>query len=159
MKDIDRRQLIIMSLVGLSSSTLLTACAGVGSGSLAQLAPKFSVAGVRLLGLGLAGLTVGVDLDALNQAPVALPLSAVNLDLDLAGVKIGRGSLNQAVTLSPNAPTRVPLTVSSDILSLGLNAQRLLSASSVPYGVSGKASVAGIPIPIPFARRGSLQLR
>ena len=151
MKELDRRELILFALAGIGSSLALSACSGA-AGGLGAIAPKFSVAGVRLLSLGFAGLTAGVDLDALNPNPIALPIDAIDLGLDLAGVRIGNGSLGQAVSLIPNQPTRVPLTVTSDLLSLGQNAQRFLSARSLPYGVQGTARVAGIPISIPFSK-------
>ncbi|MGB0844931.1 MAG: LEA type 2 family protein [Alphaproteobacteria bacterium] len=157
MKELDRRELVLFALAGIGSSLALTACGGV-AGGLGAIAPRFSVAGVRLLGLDFSGLTAGVDLDALNPNPINLPIDAIDLGLDLAGVRIGNGSLGQPVSLVPNQSTRVPLTVTSDLLSLGQNAQRFLSARNLPYEVKGAARVAGVPLAIPFAKTGILNI-
>jgi len=82
MKELDRRELVLLTLASLGSTLALSACSGAGG--LGAIAPKFSVAGVRLLGLGLQGITAGVDLDALNPNPIPLPIDAIDLGLDLA---------------------------------------------------------------------------
>jgi hypothetical protein len=144
----------IPALLSLAFLLLASGCASLGSlGSLAVLAPTFSMATgqasrLSLLGpsvsrpLGGASIRLYVQVD--NPNPLGITLSALAGTLSLEGSEAAQADFPLGVPLAANGSAVVPLDISIDFSSLPRLAEVVGNAvlrGSVAYSLDGTARV------------------
>jgi LEA14-like dessication related protein len=132
---------------------LLAGCAGVsGMAGLAQK-PEVSLAGIDLIEFGLQQQRFALRLTVRNPNAIELPISALNLAVELGGTPFASGASEQAVSVPPRGEAQLEVKVSSDLGRI-LNQLRVLKRNTrgrIDYTIRGTVAVGG-------AGRGSFPL-
>lgn len=137
-----RRQLLQWLAVG--STAALAGCSLLQTANLQ--APEVRVRNVQIGRLDLSGLELVVDLRLRNPNDIALPVTGVEYNLMLQGIKVADGRQAQSVTL--------PALGETD-LRLGLNVNLLTTATQlVPLLLNPRAA----PKTLSYAVDGSVKL-
>lgn len=115
--------------------------------------PRFALDGLRVRSVSLS--TVAVDVRVKVQNPNAFPLPNGQIDyaLALAGTSVAKaaGASVAAVPGGGSAVVEIPVRV--DVLSAGRAATDLARGAEVQVELTGKAELAGLPLPLDLRGR------
>jgi LEA14-like dessication related protein len=115
--------------------------------------PRFALDGLRVRSVSLS--TVAVDVRVKVQNPNAFPLPNGQIDyaLALAGTSVAKaaGASVAAVPGGGSAVVEIPVRV--DVLSAGRVATELARGAEVQVELTGKAELAGLPLPLELRGR------
>jgi LEA14-like dessication related protein len=130
-----------------------------GSFSVPQL-PDISVQSLRIDGLSLTGLELGLDLKLSNVNDFPLRFNGLDYELKLAQSTLLQGHTAQPVVVDANGSATMKLKLAVDYASLGNVAQQLRSGQSLPIEFHSQMK---IPVPngeaaLPFSWKGNAPL-
>lgn len=137
---------------------MLAGCAGFGR-PLAE--PELTLAGVRLLDVGVAYQRFGLVFDVRNPNSVALPVKRINYTVELSGAQFASGATSQSFSIPAHGATRFEIDVSTDLANSARHALAVLhSRNQLDYALAGSLEV-NLPFArdIPFAREGVVSLQ
>ncbi len=155
-----RRQLLQWLTVGTTAA--LTGCSLLQSTQLQ--APEVQVRNVQIGRLDLSGLELLVDLRLRNPNDLALPVTGVEYNLMLQGVKVADGRQAQSVTLPALGETDLRLGLNVNLLKTATQLVPLLlnpqaAPKALDYAVDGKVKLDWWYMPaISFSRAGAVPL-
>jgi LEA14-like dessication related protein len=123
-------------------------------------APRVSLASLGVQELGLVEQRFDVGLRLRNPNDFALPISGVEYQVQLEGESFASGITNDRIELPAMGEQVISLGVTTSLIN---NLQRLRRwqrspPDSLPYTVSGRVTLAGVPIRLPFDYSGKVPL-
>ena len=123
--------------------------------------PRVSLSSLTLKELGLVEQRFDVGLRLRNSNDFALPISGVEYEVQLEGESFAKGITNNAIELPAMGEEVVNLGVNTNLLSnlQRLNRWRQDPPDALPYTVTGRVKVKGVPIRLPFDYSGEVPLR
>lgn len=145
-----RRGLIILSIA------LLSACAGLGG--LSQK-PEVSVAGLKLVQVGVFEQRFILKLRVQNPNDVELRINGLSVEVELNGQPFITGLSDKGVTV-PRFGEAVLEVMATSTLGSALKQLRELQKGGrerIDYRIVGRLNLSGIGT-VPFERRGDLQM-
>jgi LEA14-like dessication related protein len=149
-----------LSLLSLSLSLFSLGCA-----SLNMQKPTAAVAGMNVIGVDANGFTMNFDVDVKNPNSVAIPLTAADYKLDLAGTNIAQGKAKPQGEIPAGGSKRLAIPVTLTYENV-LSAEQgiVKSGGNVPYALAGGLSLnTGVPllgdVRVPLNYTGTLPLR
>ncbi|MGH7616740.1 MAG: LEA type 2 family protein [Gemmatimonadaceae bacterium] len=145
----------------LAASAASAAIAGAGCAMLGRSAfknPVVTLKNVRLLGVGLTGGQLNVDLSVYNPNHYRLDATKLRYTVNMAGdsVRIADGVLENRFTVQDGETTTVTIPVSFTYAGLGTAGRSLLNTGGVNYHVMGDVTV-GSPVgnfTVPYSSTG-----
>jgi LEA14-like dessication related protein len=138
---------------------------GVGCANLNLQKPTAAITAMNLQGADANGFTMNFDVDIKNPNSIALPLSAADYKLGLAGVNVLQGNANPGGSVPGNGSKTVTLPVTVTYENLLAAEQGIVkSGGNVPYALDGGLSLdTGSPLAgklrVPLQYSGTLPLR
>jgi LEA14-like dessication related protein len=145
-----RRGLVILSIA------LLSACAGLGG--LSQK-PEVSVAGLKLVQVGVFEQRFILKLRVQNPNDVELRINGLSVEVELNGQPFITGLSDKGVTV-PRFGEAVLEVMATSTLGSALKQLRELQKGGrerIDYRIVGRLNLSGIGT-VPFERRGDLQM-
>jgi LEA14-like dessication related protein len=120
--------------------------------------PSLSLTGIRVLDVSLFEQRFVLNIRMQNPNPVELPVTGMNIQLDINEVEFGRGVSNQAVTVSAYGETVFEITLVSNVARLVDQIRTLESGKgeSLRYRLAGGISVANRLGKLPFDYHGEI---
>jgi LEA14-like dessication related protein len=120
--------------------------------------PSLSLTGIRVLDVSLFEQRFVLNIRMQNPNPVELPVTGMNIQLDINEVEFGRGVSNQAVTVSAYGETVFEITLVSNVARLVDQIRTLESGKgeSLRYRLAGGISVANRLSKLPFNYHGEI---
>jgi LEA14-like dessication related protein len=120
--------------------------------------PEVKLKDVRLLGLGVTGGQLNVDLAVYNPNHFRLDATKVHYTVNMAGdsVKIADGDLTNRFTVQEGETQTVSIPVTFTYAGLGAAGRSILNTGGVNYHVIGSVAV-GTPVGnfnVPFSTSG-----
>lgn len=145
-----------MKTLAIVFAIFLTACAGLSG--LAQK-PEVSVAGLKLVQLGLFEQRFALQLRVQNPNDVELPISGLSFAIELNGQPFLTGLSEKAVTVPRFGEAVLEVTASGSLGNALKQLRELQKAGRerVDYRIVGRASLTGVGS-VPFERRGDLPI-
>jgi LEA14-like dessication related protein len=143
------------SLLALLTALLLAGCVTPPP---ALEAPNVSLSDIRLLDVSLFEQRFALKLRVQNPNPVELPVTGMNIRLDINDVELGRGVSNQAATVPAYGETLFDINLVSNVARL-IDQIRALEGGkgeSLRYRLSGGVSVANRLGKLPFDYQGEI---
>ena len=139
-----------------ASAALASGCAMLGRQAFKD--PEVKLKDVRLLGLGVTGGQLNVDLEVYNPNHYRLDATKVHYTVNMAGdsVKIADGVLDNRFTVDEGKSSVVTIPVSFTYAGLGAAGRSMLNTGGVNYHVIGDVAV-GTPVgsfTVPFNTTG-----
>jgi LEA14-like dessication related protein len=115
--------------------------------------PRFAVDGLRVRSVSLSTVAVDVRLKVQNPNAFPLPTGAIDYALALAGKPVARaeGAAVGAVPGGGSGVVEIPVRI--DVLSAGRVATDLARGAEVQVELTGKAEIAGLPLPLDLRAR------
>ena len=115
--------------------------------------PRFALDGLRVRSVSLSTIAVDVRLRVQNPNAFPLPTGQIDYTLALAGTSVARaeGAPVGAVPGGGSAVVEIPVRI--DVLSAGRVASELARGGEVQVELTGKAQLAGLPLPIELRGR------
>jgi LEA14-like dessication related protein len=110
--------------------------------------PRFALEGLRVRSVSLSAVAVGVRLRVENPNAFPLPGSELEYALALAGTPIARAEGASVVAVPGGGSTVVEIPVRIDVASAGRVAADIARGGDVQVELTGKAQVAGLPLPL-----------
>ena len=119
--------------------------------------PEVTLKDALLTKLNQKGLEIGLNLDIYNPNEYALPLAAVDWDLDLfqSDFTAGQTAFSRNIPAQRRADVQVPIGIQFQTVAAG--AQKLLTTRRIPWGIEGGCAFrlpATDPIRVGFAHQG-----
>ncbi len=114
------------------------------------------MAAVRLRGVGVLDLALGVTLCVTNPNPSEISFRRVTATLDVAGAPLAEGVSDVPVRVPPHSSVLVPFTVVATGRDLGPQLLGVLRTGTLDYRVRGSVTLDGLGLTIPFGRGGRL---
>jgi len=110
--------------------------------------PRFALDGLHVRSVSLSAVAVGVRLRVENPNAFPLPGGQIDYALALAGTPVARaeGASVAAVPGAGSAVVEIPVKI--DVASAGRVAADLARGGDVQVELTGKAQVAGLPVPL-----------
>ncbi len=145
-----RRGLVILSIA------LMSACAGLGG--LSQK-PEVSVAGLKLVQVGVFEQRFALKLRVQNPNDVELRINGLSVEVELNGQPFITGLSDKGVTV-PRFGEAVLEVMAASTLGSALKQLRELQKGGrerIDYRIVGRLNLSGIGT-VPFERRGDLQM-
>ena len=145
-----RQGLVILSIA------LLSACAGLGG--LSQK-PEVSVAGLKLVQVGVFEQRFALKLRVQNPNDVELRINGLSVEVELNGQPFITGLSDKGVTV-PRFGEAVLEVMATSTLGSALKQLRELQKGGrerIDYRIVGRLNLSGIGT-VPFERRGDLQI-
>ena len=141
---------IYITLVGL---LLMAGCASLGE---KREPPRVSLANIKLVDLQLLEQRYLVTLRIQNPNPKELAIEGMSFELEINEQDFAYGVSADAVTVDPYAEALVDVAVVSSLFSIidQLKTQNSRQGKPLTYRLTGKASIAGSMLTIPFERAG-----
>mgnify|MGYP000653871636 CR=1 FL=1 len=123
-------------------------------------APRVSLASLGIQELGLVEQRFDVGLRLRNPNDFALPIAGVEYQVELEGESFASGMTNDRIELPAMGEQVISLGVTTSLISNLQRLRRWQSAppDSLPYTVSGRVKLAGVPIRLPFDYSGKVPL-
>lgn len=142
--------------VAASAALVAAACSMLGRSAFKE--PVVTLKDVRLLGLGVAGGQLNVDLAVYNPNHFRLDATKLRYTVNMAGdsVRIADGELTNRFTVQDGATQTVSIPVSFTYAGLGAAGRSLLNTGGVNYHVLGDVTV-GSPVgnfTVPYSSTG-----
>lgn len=131
----------------------LTACSGLPRNA---VAPKLSVADVRLGQVDLFEQRFDVGLKVENPNDFGLTIEALEIELEVSGRPFARGVSHEATRLAASATTvvRVDAVTQSNDLIRQLKTLPGMLKDGVPYRIRGRVKTDRSPLWLPFDHAG-----
>ncbi len=146
----------MMANAGLVSLLVLAGC--VTPQSIEQ--PRVALQNVRIL--NAEGLLQRLEIDLLVSNPndFDIPLTGLDVALQLNGMDFADGLSNKRVTIPRLGSATVPVEVSVSLVAIFQQIQALQHRESLDYSIGGKIYLDNVLLPsVPFDKSGSLDLR
>lgn len=142
--------------VAASAALASAACSALGRQAFKD--PEVTLKDVKLLGLGVTGGQLNVDLAVYNPNHFRLDATKVRYTVNMAGdsVRIADGTLDSRFTVEEGKTEIVTIPVSFTYAGLGAAGRSLLNTGGVNYHVVGDVAV-GTPVGnfnVPFNTSG-----
>lgn len=142
--------------VAASAALIGAACSLLGRSAFKE--PVVTLKDVRLLGLGVTGGQLNVDLAVYNPNHYRLDATKLRYTVNMAGdsVRIADGELTNRFTVQDGATQTVTIPVSFTYAGLGAAGRSLLNTGGVNYHVLGDVTV-GSPVgnfTVPYSATG-----
>ena len=137
------------------SSILLAACASLGRAAFRQ--PSVTLRDVRVVGIGVTGGELAVDLSVYNPNEYRLDASRLAYRVFVSDtVPVANGALDTRTTVQGSDSTTVRIPVSFTYAGLGSAARQLMQTGVVTYRVTGDVTVAAVTgnFTVPFSTTG-----
>jgi LEA14-like dessication related protein len=115
--------------------------------------PRFALDGLRVRSVSLSAVAVDVRLRVQNPNAFTIPGGEIDYALALAGTSVARaqGASVRAVPGGGNAIVEIPVRI--DVASAGRVAADLARGGDVQVELTGKAELAGLPLPLDLRGR------
>ncbi len=115
--------------------------------------PRFALDGLRVRSVSLSAVAVDVRLRVQNPNAFAIPGGELDYALALAGTSVARaqGASVRAVPGGGSAVVEIPVRI--DVASAGRVAADLARGGDVQVELTGKAQLAGLPLPLDLRGR------
>jgi LEA14-like dessication related protein len=110
--------------------------------------PRFSLEGISVRSLGFSEIALEVRLRVRNPNGFALPLGKLDAAVAVGGAPVARAAGIDVAPVPGAASEVVSIPVRLDVASAGRAAADLARGGEVHVGLSGQATVAGIPVPL-----------
>ncbi len=115
--------------------------------------PRFSVDGLRVRSVSLSAVAVDVRLRVQNPNAFPLPQGQIDYALALGGTSVARAEGASVASVPGSGSAIVEIPVRIDVLSAGRAATDLARGAEVQVELTGKADVAGLPLPLDLRAR------
>ena len=115
--------------------------------------PAFSVEGLSVRGVSLSSIGVAVRLRVRNPNGFPLPSGGLDVALALSGARVAHADQARVQTVPGGGSAVVEIPVNIDLGGAGLAASSLLSGGDVDVHLTGKADLAGLPLPLDLRAR------
>lgn len=138
----------------LSLFMLLTGCQ-----SLRELeSPDVTLADINLESASLLQQHWALTLSVLNPNDRNITINSLDYEVYLNGARFARGLTGEKVVLNAMSETQVKTRISTNVLSSLKQLQKVqhLQGKPLDYRLTGKARVAGSPIPLHFDQDGQI---
>lgn len=145
-------------VIALLFVVMLNGCAALQS---AIETPHVTLNNLQVLDMTLLEQRYAVTLRVQNPNPIPLPITGMNLQLDINDTELGRGVTNEAVTVPAYGEALVEIMVVSNLMRI-FNQIRELESSrgqSLRYRLSGGLSISSRMGKLPFEYRGEFSPR
>lgn len=122
--------------------------------------PRVTLSNLSVLDMTLFEQRFQVALRLQNPNDFALPITGLDYELQLAGQEFAHGVTTERITIPANGEVVVQLPVVTNLMD-SVNLVRRLTghlSEALSYSITGHISVAGVPLSLPFAYTGELQL-
>jgi LEA14-like dessication related protein len=113
--------------------------------------PRFSLEGIAVRSVGLSEIVLDVRLHVRNPNAFPLPPGAIDASLAIGGQPVARAGGIAVEPVAGGASAVVAIPVRLDVGSAGRAAADLARGGEVQVGLSGKATLGGIPFPLELA--------
>ena len=142
--------------ISLAVVILLAACASVDDAK----PPSIQLSNLRLGTGGLLNQELLIEIRIGNPNDFELPLTGLTFQLDVNGQPFAEGLSNAAVTVPRLGYATVPVTGSTNIISVFRQLMFLGKSDRITYRLHGEAYVGrlGINQSVPYERKGELSL-
>jgi LEA14-like dessication related protein len=110
--------------------------------------PRFALEGISVKSVGFDALALDVKLRVKNPNAFALPLGSLDYALAIGGAPVARTDGAKLAGVPGGASTVVAIPVRLDVASAGRAAADLARGGDVQVDLTGRAVVAGIPLPL-----------
>jgi LEA14-like dessication related protein len=118
----------------------LAGCAALGRQAFAP--PTVKIENVRIVGVGLQGGTLNVQLSLYNPNNYRLDASRFSYRVMVDSLRLGEGAVTQCLTLMGRDSMRVDLPVSFSLREVMAAGSKLMERGSLPYRLIGELTVA-----------------
>jgi LEA14-like dessication related protein len=115
--------------------------------------PSFALDGVSVRGVSVRELALEVRVRVANPNAFAVPAGKLDYALSIGGAPVARAEGARLPEVSARGSTVVAIPVRLDLGSAGRAAAELSGGGEVDVGLSGRAHVAGIPLPLELRAR------
>jgi LEA14-like dessication related protein len=115
--------------------------------------PRFAVEGIALRSMGFSEIALDVRLRVKNPNAFALPLGRIDYALAIGGAPVARADGAALAGVPGGASAVVAIPVRLDVGSAGRAAADLARGGEVDVGLTGRAMVGGIPLPLDLRAR------
>jgi hypothetical protein len=119
--------------------------------------PRFALDGLSVRSMTLDEVALGVRLRVKNPNGFSLPVGRLDYALAIAGSPVARAQGAELAGIAAGSSAIVEIPVRLDLASAGRAAADLARGGEVDVGLTGTATVGGIPLPL--ALRGRLPAR
>jgi LEA14-like dessication related protein len=117
--------------------------------------PHFTVDGIALRAVSFENVTFEVRLRVKNPNAFPLPAGALDYALAVSGSQVAKAEGAHLGTVPAGGSAVVAIPVKLDLAAAGHAAADVARGADVDVGLSGKANVAGIPLPVDVKGRVS----
>lgn len=118
-------------------------------------APHFSVDGISLRGVSFEDVTFDVKLRVKNPNAFPIPAGSLDYALALSGAQVAKAEGANLATVPSGGSAVVAIPVRLNYAGAGRAATDIARGADVDVALSGKASLAGIPLPLDVKGRVS----
>lgn len=115
--------------------------------------PRFALDGLRVRSVSLSAVALDVRVRVRNPNAFPLPRGDLDYALALGGTSVARASGASLTAVPGGGSAVVEIPVRIDVLSAGRVASELARGGEVQVELTGKAEVAGLPVPIDLSGR------
>jgi LEA14-like dessication related protein len=115
--------------------------------------PRFGLDGISVRSVSFSEIALDVRLRVRNPNAFAMPLGKLDYALAIGGTKVARAEGAELAPVAAASSGVVTIPVRLDVGSAGRVAADLARGGEVDVGLSGRAVVAGIPLPLDLAAR------
>jgi LEA14-like dessication related protein len=115
--------------------------------------PRFGLDGVSVRSVSLSTVALDVRVRVENPNPFDLPAGRLDYALSIGGQPVARADGAALAPVARGASAVVAIPVRVELASAGRAASQLLQGGEVLVGLTGKADVAGLPLPLDLEAR------
>lgn len=137
---------------------MLNGCAALQS---AIETPHVTLNNIQVLDMTLLEQRYAVTLRLQNPNPIPLPITGMNIQLDINDAELGRGVTNEAVMVPAYGEALVEIKLVSNLMRIFNQIRELESSKrqSLRYRLSGGLSISSRMGKLPFEYRGEFSSR
>ena len=115
--------------------------------------PRFALDGVAIRSVGFTEIALDVRVRVRNPNAFPLPVGQLEYALAIGGAPVARADAAELAAVPGGTSAVVAIPVRFDVMSAGRAAADLARGGEVQVDLTGKASLAGIPIPLELKGR------
>lgn len=115
--------------------------------------PRFAVDGLSVRSVSFSSVGIGLRLRVRNPNAFPLPPGTLDYALALGGARVARAEGARIESVQGGASAVVEIPIHVDLVSAGRAASSLVQGGEVDVELSGKADVAGLPLPLDLRAR------
>ncbi len=115
--------------------------------------PRFGLDGLQVRSVSLSSVALGVRLRIQNPNAFPLPAGDLQYALALSGTPVARAEAARVVAVPAAGSAVVEIPVKVDVASAGHVAADLARGGDVQVELTGKAELAGLPVPLDLRAR------